>query len=84
LRKPPAITCAAPVAARLRLFSGQPFRPGTVATATTTDRTNALFTDGRLGVMGRFTSYAPPIVEVLATSTAANVHRTFLRVIRVA
>lgn len=77
-----AHACANPVAARLRLFSGQTFRPGTVATASTTDRTSALFTDGQLGVLGRFASYAPPVVEVLS-SDAPTLHKTFLRVLRV-
>jgi len=65
------------------IFDGQTLRPGVLPiTGTTTMRSNWVFYDGSLGVLGTFRSYSPPRVEVLA-SGVENAHQGYLRVVRI-
>jgi hypothetical protein len=71
------------IAARL-VFPGSPFRPGTVATVDSGERTFDRFYDGSLGTYGIFRTTAEPSVEVVISgSDTFDQHSGHLRVVRV-
>lgn len=73
--------CTGCIAARL-VFPGSPWRPGTIGMSAADDRTHDIFYRDDLGVWGRFPSFTPPTVEVLANATS-NDHYGFIRVLKV-
>ncbi|MCB9739192.1 MAG: hypothetical protein H6747_07985 [Deltaproteobacteria bacterium] len=68
------------VGARLVLV-GRSHRPGTISVESSTERTHRIFYEGSLGVMGTFTAYAPPNIEVFGPADTG--HEVYLRVIRI-
>lgn len=68
------------VAARL-VFAGQVYRPGVVSVGSAAARTHAAFYEGGFGLMGSFSAFAPPSVQILATNTSAGDHEIYLRVV---
>ena len=72
--------CTDCVAARL-VFPGAPLRPGTLGQSILGDQTHRIFYDDSLGVWGRFPSFTPPTVEVLAQRASTD-HVGFLRLLK--
>lgn len=74
--------CTDCVAARL-VIPGSLWRPGVLGQTDLTSRTHRVFYDDSLGVWGRFPSFAPPSIEVLAGTTGITNHTGMLRVLRI-
>lgn len=68
------------IAARL-VFAGQVLRPGVVSVTSAAYRTHAAFYEGGFGLMGSFSAFAPPSVQILATNTSVGNHEIYLRVV---
>lgn len=68
------------IAARL-VFAGQVLRPGVVSVTSASSRTHAAFYEGGFGLMGSFSAFAPPSVQILATNTSVGDHELYIRVV---
>ena len=63
------------------VIEGQDLRPGGVAITSLANRTSDVFYQGRLGVLGRFSAWNPPRIQMLesAASTDIDVLMSFMR-----
>lgn len=73
---------ATSIAARL-IFEDQSDRPGTLGITGLGNRSHDMFRKGRLGIWGRFNSYALPQIQVLANAADAA-HNVYLDIMRMA
>ncbi len=71
------------IAARL-ILQRQLWRPGTIGMQAVGGRTHNMFSDGSLGVMGTFSTYSPPTIEILTAGTpGSTVCEGSLRAVRI-
>lgn len=68
------------VAARVH-FPGGIYRPGVISVRDNTSRTNVAFYNYPFGIMGIFSSFAPPILEVLCEEADTD-HALFMAVVK--
>jgi hypothetical protein len=55
------------------VIEGQDLRPGGVAVTALGNRTSDVFYQGRLGVLGRFSAWNPPRVQMLESSASSDI-----------
>ena len=55
------------------VIEGQDLRPGGVAITAIGNRTSEVFYQGRLGVLGRFSAWNPPRVQMLETGASSDI-----------
>ena len=72
---------ATAIANRL-IIPGQTWRPGSLSQGSSTTRTARVFYEERLGVLGTFASFAPPVPQVLCTA-GDSAHEGYIHVVRI-
>lgn len=76
-----AANAVQPIAGRF-IFPGQSYRPGVMSATNPAYKAPDAFYQGDFGVLGTFSSYAPPSLEVICDTTAQAEHEVYLRVIK--